>query len=130
MAHIVERAAGALQAVDRDRVDSDSLGLESVADARALVDHLYPDGMMVRFTPNIRSVRSRVRLISRVRFSGVGWVSAERKARHPASAPAATSSARPTFRIPPSVIGCSTSNRSVNRVLTGAPVRRFVMHCV
>src|SRR6478672_10230956 len=87
--------------------------------------------MIVRLTPNLRSVRPRVRSISRVRSSGEGCVKADRKARHPVCAPAATSSARPTFCMPPSVIGCSTSNRSVNRVLMDALAPgRSTMKCI
>src|SRR6476660_1267947 len=72
---------------------------------------------MVRFTPNGLSVMPRQRAISRVRSSGVGWVSAVMKPSAPALATAATSSARPTHCMPPCTIGCSTPTSSVNRVL-------------
>src|SRR5436305_8032585 len=72
---------------------------------------------MVRLTPEGLSVRERQRVISLVRSSGVGWVSAVMKPRAPALATAATSSARPTHCMPPCTIGCSTPTSSVNRVL-------------
>src|SRR5215813_9455044 len=60
---------------------------------------------MVRFTPNGWSVISRQRLISLVRSSGVGWVSAVRTPSAPAFDTAEASSAVPTHCIPPCTIG-------------------------
>ena len=68
------------------------------------------------FTPNGLPVISRVRAISRISASGVGWVSAVRKPIAPAFATAATSSARATHCIPPCTMGCSIPSISVMRV--------------
>src|SRR6185312_12987069 len=72
---------------------------------------------MVRLTPMGLLVISRQFLISFASFSGEPGVSAVMKPSAPALATAATSLALPTRVMPPMVIGTSTPNISVKRVL-------------
>src|SRR6185312_3110911 len=72
---------------------------------------------MVRLTPIGLLVISRQFLISFASFSGEPGVSAVMKPSAPALATAATSLALPTRVMPPMVIGTSTPNISVKRVL-------------